>query len=149
LYLSSLPDWNNEATERRLRLTLVRREDVMPGRAASLIFATALIGFTGGIPIYAPGADQTSAPSQSPSEGKSDDLLAKGKAIFLQRCARCHNESGDKPLTTGVPLNQRGLSTEVIAQAVNGRLRDRTEDERRAVTLYISGLMDNKDSGKK
>jgi mono/diheme cytochrome c family protein len=121
----------------------------MPGRAASLIFAIALIGFTGGIPIYAPGADQTSAPSQSPSEGKSDDLLAKGKAIFLERCARCHNESGDKPLTTGVPLNQRGLSTEVIAQAVNGRLRDRTEDERRAVTVYISGLMDNKDSGKK
>jgi len=120
----------------------------MPGRAVSLILLTALLGCIGGT-TYASGADQTSAPSQSPSEEKSEDLLAKGKAIFLERCAHCHNENGDKPLTTGVPLNQRGLSTEVIAQAVNGRLRDRTEDERRAVTLYISGLMDNKNSGKK
>jgi hypothetical protein len=32
---------------------------------------------------------------------------------------------------------------------VNGRLRDRTEGERRAVTLYISSLMLVKDSEKK
>jgi len=43
-------------------------------------------------------------------------------------------------------LNERGLSTEVIARAVSGRLRDGTEDERRAVTLYVSSLMKIKDS---
>ena len=71
----------------------------------------------------------------------ADGLLAKGKQIFVERCARCHNENGDKSLKTGAPLSQRGLSTEAIAQAVNGRLRDGTEVERRAVTLYISSLM--------
>jgi hypothetical protein len=46
-------------------------------------------------------------------------------------------------------LNERGLSTDEIARAVNGRLRDKTEEERRAVTLYISSLMKTKDSGEK
>src|SRR6516165_11600548 len=44
LYLSSPPDWNNEETQQRLRLTPVRGEDVMPGRAVSLILLTALLG---------------------------------------------------------------------------------------------------------
>jgi hypothetical protein len=46
-------------------------------------------------------------------------------------------------------LNERGLSTDEIARAVNGRLRDKTEEERRAVTLYISSLMKTKDSEEK
>ena len=36
-----------------------------------------------------------------------------------------------------------------IARAVSGRLRDKTEEERRAVTLYISSLMKTKDSEEK
>ena len=57
--------------------------------------------------------------------------------FFVERCARCHNERGEKPLKTGPPLNERGLSTEVIARAVSGRLRDGTEDdaERRRFTF--------------
>jgi mono/diheme cytochrome c family protein len=66
---------------------------------------------------------------------------ASGKELFIARCARCHNDTGDKPLKTGQPLNERGLSTDQIARAVSGRLRDKTEDERGAVTLYISSLM--------
>jgi len=50
---------------------------------------------------------------------------------------------------TGAPLNERGLSADVIARLVSGRLRDQTEDERRAVTLYISSLMKTKDSKEK
>lgn len=61
--------------------------------------------------------------------------LATGKEIFAARCAKCHNESGDKPLSSGPPLNERALSTDKIARAINGRLRDKTEDARRAVTL--------------
>jgi len=120
----------------------------MLGRIVTLIFATALVGFAGGIATHTGGADQPPAVDQSQSAGDTDRLLAEGKEIFLERCARCHNERGDKPLKTGAPLNERGLSTDVIAQAVNGRLRDRTEDERRAVTLYISSLMQNRDSEK-
>jgi hypothetical protein len=43
-------------------------------------------------------------------------------------------------------LSERGLSSDAIAQAVNGRLRDGTDEERRGVTLYISSLMKKKDS---
>jgi cytochrome c553 len=55
----------------------------------------------------------------------------QARSFFLARCARCHNEHGDKPLKTGPPLNERVLSTEEIARAVNGRLRDKTGEERR------------------
>ncbi len=74
--------------------------------------------------------------------------FAVGMAI-LARCARCHDERGDKPLKTGPPLNERGLSSEQISRAVNGRLRDKLEEERRAVTLYISSLMKTKGSEEK
>jgi mono/diheme cytochrome c family protein len=107
-----------------------------------------LLGFAVHLSVHAQGTEQSAVTHQSPSAEEPARLLAEGKEIFLERCARCHNERGDKPLKTGVPLNERGLSADVIARAVNGRLRDRTEDERRAVTLYISRLMQNKDSEK-
>ena len=72
-------------------------------------------------------------------------LRAKGKELFLARCARCHGENGDKPLRTGVPLSERGLSCDVIARAVKGRLADGRGEERRGVTLYIGSLMKTKD----
>jgi mono/diheme cytochrome c family protein len=116
----------------------------MPGRTTTtLVFASVLLSFAGGIPLHAQSADQ---PTSAVDPGR---LLAAGKEIFHERCASCHNDGGDKPLKTGAPLNERGLSMEVIAQAVNGRLRDRAEDERRAVTLYISSLMKSKNPGNK
>ena len=121
----------------------------MPGRTAAVLFVTVLLGFAGGIGICARGAQQAAGADQSLSEPERTGLLAKGKEIFLERCARCHNPRGDKPLKTGAPLNERGLSADAIARAVSGRLKDRTEDERRAVTLYISSLMKTKDSEEK
>jgi mono/diheme cytochrome c family protein len=117
----------------------------MYGRTAALLFATTLLGFAGGIARYARGAVQVPAADQP----LSHEERATGKELFLARCARCHDERGDKPLKTGPPLNERGLSIGEIARAVNGRLRDKTEEERRAVTLYISSLMKTKDSEEK
>jgi mono/diheme cytochrome c family protein len=108
---------------------------------ATLLFAIAFTGPAGGIAIHARGASQTRATGQPLSADKRAPLLAKGKELFLAGCSRCHGENGDKPLRTGVPLSERGLSSDVIARAVKGRLRDGTEEERRAVTLYISSLM--------
>ena len=74
----------------------------------------------------------------------SDDnekLLATGKKIFAQRCAKCHNERGDKPLRTGPPLDERKLTHEEIARNAGGRLRDVSEEERRSVVLYIQSFM--------
>ena len=120
----------------------------MPAKTAAFILATVLLGFAGGVAIHARSAHHVPA-AQSLSEEERARLLAKGKDVFLERCARCHNESGDKPLKTGAPLNERGLSADVIARAVSGRLRDRTQDERHAVTLDISSLMKIKDSSEK
>src|SRR5215469_5998083 len=131
-----------------MRLTGVRYEAIMPGRTSAFLLATVLMGFAGRVAIHARSAHQVPAADQSVSEEERTRLLAKGKDLFVERCSRCHNERGDKPLETGAPLNERGLSAEVIARAVSGRLRDRTEDERRAVTLYISSLMKTKDSEK-
>jgi len=121
----------------------------MPGRTAAFLLPTVLLGFVAGIVTHARNAHQAPAAEQSLSEKEPTGLLAKGKEIFLEQCARCHNERGDKPLKTGAPLNERGLSADVIARLVSGRLRDQTEDERRAVTLYISSLMKTKDSKEK
>jgi mono/diheme cytochrome c family protein len=113
----------------------------MRGRTATLLFAIAFTGFAGGIAIHASGASQTHATGHPLSADERVPLLAKGKELFLARCSRCHGEKGDKPLRTGVPLTERLLSSDVIARAVKGRLRDVTEEERRALTLYISSLM--------
>ena len=95
--------------------------------------------------MHARGARQEQ--SDTPlSAAERARLLAKGKELFLARCARCHGENGDKPLRNGVPLSERGLSGDVIARAVKGRLADGTDEERRAVTLYIGGLVKTKDA---
>jgi mono/diheme cytochrome c family protein len=71
-------------------------------------------------------------------------LFARGKKIFVERCAKCHDERGDKPLKTGLPLSQRELSDEEIASAVSGRLKDAPDEEKRAVALYVSSFMKRK-----
>ena len=119
----------------------------MPRKSVTLVFVIALIAFAPGKLVMAQNADATADNSGTTTD--VDRLLAEGKAIFADKCARCHNENGDKPLSTGSPLNQRALSTDKIAQAVNGRLRGRTDDERHAVTLYIASLMENKGSAAK
>ena len=121
----------------------------MPRRTTALLFATGLLGLIGGIAVDARNAHQAPAADQPLSEQERARLLATGKELLMARCARCHDERGGKPLKTGPPLNERGLSSEQIARAVSGRLRDKTEEERRAVTLYISSLMKAKDSEQK
>ena len=131
-----------------MRLMEVESDAAMSGRIAPLLFAVALVGFAGGMRMHAHAARQEqSDPPLSPAERVR--LLAKGKELFLARCARCHGEAGDKPLSTGVPLSERGLSGDVIARAVKGRLADSTDDVRRGVIFYIGSLMKTKDAGGK
>lgn len=75
------------------------------------------------------------------TDEERDKLLATGKKVFVERCAKCHNERGDKPLKTGLPLSQRELSDEEITGAVSGRLKDAPDDEKRGVALYVSSFM--------
>ena len=110
-----------------------------------LIAAAAALSLAGGIAVHAHVRRQ----AEPVSDEQQARLLAKGKEIFVERCAKCHNERGDKALSAGKPLNERGLATEAIARAVAGRLKDRAEEERRAVTLYIASLMNKKDAEKR
>jgi len=75
------------------------------------------------------------------AEEERGKLLPTGKKIFIERCAKCHDERGDKPLRTGLPLSQRELSDEEIASTVSGRLKDAPDEEKRAVALYVSSFM--------
>lgn len=73
-------------------------------------------------------------------EAAQDRLLAVGKKLFVERCAKCHDERGDKPLAGGPPLSERELSDTVLARAVSGRFRDKSDEEKRVV-LYIWSFM--------
>ena len=75
------------------------------------------------------------------STDQGDRLLTAGKKLFVQRCARCHGERGEKPLSTGLPLCQRKLMPEPLARSVKDRLQDSTEEDRRAVQLYIESFL--------
>ena len=76
-----------------------------------------------------------SRPALSPQD--QDKRLALGKGIFVERCAKCHGEDGSKPLSDGLPLNERQLSAEQITRSVAGRLKSLPEEQRQAVTRYI------------
>ena len=85
--------------------------------------------------------------AQEPAPAPSDDKaapLAIGKKLFMEKCGKCHDERGDKPLASGPPLNERELAREEIERAVSGRLRDKTDEERAAVVAYIESLLKNK-----
>ena len=70
--------------------------------------------------------------------------LATGKKLFMEKCGKCHDERGDKPLASGPPLNERELTKQEIVRAVSGRLRDRTDEERTAVVAYIIDFLKTK-----
>ena len=92
----------------------------------------------GANPHGPPAPPRTVHPQVSTDQG--DRLLTAGKKLFVQRCAQCHGERGDKPLPTGVPLSQRKLMPEQLARSLKGRLQDSTEEQRRAVQLYIESF---------
>ena len=86
-------------------------------------------------------AAEATAQEPSATGAEREQLLAKGKAIFVEKCAKCHNERGDKELSSGKPLSERGLSQEAIAKTARGRLSKGTEEEQRAVAAYITSFM--------
>lgn len=84
---------------------------------------------------------------QTPSKGtpaiKRENLLPLGKKLFVERCSSCHGERGDKALKSGEPLSRRKLGRKEIERAVRGRFKDKPEEERQAVILYIESLIKN------
>jgi mono/diheme cytochrome c family protein len=75
-------------------------------------------------------------PAGEAGRGDRERLLAIGRKLFAERCSRCHGEEGEKPFGVGPPFNDRSLELEEITRAVQGRFKEKTEEEQRAVILY-------------
>ncbi len=116
---------------------------------------TAILAFAGVLALsalaYSAVREHASALQQpGPAAAAPDDtrknaeLLAVGQELFVKRCASCHNERGDKPLSSGLPLAERTLTREQIVRNVSGRLRSATDEQRRGVVLYIESFMKKK-----
>jgi mono/diheme cytochrome c family protein len=111
----------------------------------TLSAALLLLSLSATMLVFARGGARSSLQGKTAITGEDRDrLLAAGKKLFVERCAKCHDERGDKPLKTGLPLSQRELSGEEIARAVSGRLKNSPDEDKRAVTLYISSLITKK-----
>lgn len=108
-----------------------------PTRAGLSLLAALALGLAlHSAPAFEPPSEAAAGkPSENPK------VLARGKELFMERCAKCHGERGDWPLKNGPPLNERKLTREVIERNVAGRFRSAPADDKRAVTLYIETLL--------
>jgi mono/diheme cytochrome c family protein len=110
----------------------------MNGKLALVLLGALLV--SGGLVPSRGQSQQQVTPVRLPG-AERERLLATGKKSFVERCGKCHNEGGDKPLPRGLPLNERKLSDDQIARSVSGRLKDAPQEEKRAVALYVSSFM--------
>ncbi len=110
--------------------------------------ALLLLSSLASILVFARGQAQSSLQAKTAVTGEEPERLltagTAGKKLFVERCAKCHDERGDKPLSTGLPLSQRELFGEKLARAVSGRLKNAPDEDKRAVTLYVSSFMTKK-----
>jgi mono/diheme cytochrome c family protein len=90
---------------------------------------------------------QVSQSQLPPGAEEREKVLVLGKKLFVERCARCHDERGDKLLKSGPPLSRRNLSDQDIARLVSGRLKNAPDEEKHAVALYVSSFMKRSDEG--
>ena len=86
------------------------------------------------------GTSPTPAMQGQTPETSGEGELALGKKIFVERCAKCHGEDGKKPVGEGLSLSERKLNDEELSKMVRGRLKDRPEEQQRAVAAYIRSI---------
>ena len=109
-----------------------------------VLLTTALVSL-GGLHFAGAQSQKQTAPAETTaSPEERDRLLVIGKKLFVDRCSKCHDQRGDKPLKTGPPLSERKLSDAEIERLVAGRLKDAPDEQKRAVALYVSRFMKRK-----
>ena len=138
----SAPQGSSELQSNKARKEAGRKRQIWIGARIALgALLLAGIGLAGG---------RSAAPASSvaakgaKADAEQDKMLAWGKKIFVDRCAKCHDERGAKALKSGPPLNERDLSDEEITRAVSGRLKSSPDAEKRAVALYVISFMKRK-----
>ncbi len=112
----------------------------MTGKRAILALIP-LTAFAGLLLTYGQSQNETARVETRQNRTEREKMLTTGRKLFVARCAKCHNERGDKPLENGPPLNERKLSDEEILRAVSGRLKGAAEEEKRAVAFYVTSFM--------
>jgi len=107
---------------------------------ASIKFLLVLAGFLCLLGCEGTSPQAAAPRPAAPAADKSPADLALGKQLFVERCSRCHGETGEKPFGGGPAFNERAVPGDEITRAVNGRFRDKTDDERRAVIRYLLSI---------
>ena len=82
------------------------------------------------------GVSQKAALSSGSAE---DTVRAKGKNVFVSRCAQCHDEDGNKKLPDGTTLLQRLGKSQDPEARLQTRLKD--PQERHAVMVYLDDFI--------
>lgn len=78
---------------------------------------------------------------QQPSADNLADL-SQGKAIFVSRCASCHDENGNKKLADGTTLLARLAQSKDPEARLGTRLKNQAE--RHQVMLYMRSMLERK-----
>jgi mono/diheme cytochrome c family protein len=79
------------------------------------------------------------APLYPPKQ--EDKQLVLGHQKFMEGCAKCHNERGDKPLEDGRMLNEMEFTESDLAEKVGHRAHDFSPEEQSAILLYVRSLL--------
>jgi mono/diheme cytochrome c family protein len=79
-------------------------------------------------------------------QGSPADMKEAGHKIFVERCAKCHDENGAKVLPDGTSLVQRLARSKDPSELLATRLKN--EQERRAVMLYLQPMLPDKRSSR-
>jgi hypothetical protein len=75
----------------------------------------------------------------SAQQGSPAEMKEAGHKIFVERCAKCHDENAAKVLPDGTSLVQRLARSKNPAELLATRLKN--EGERRAVMLYLQPML--------
>jgi mono/diheme cytochrome c family protein len=84
----------------------------------------------------------TAAVQVSSAQQRSPDMKEAGHKIFVERCAKCHDENAAKLLPDGTSLVLRLARSKDPLELLATRLKN--EEERRAVMLYLQPKLPDK-----
>jgi mono/diheme cytochrome c family protein len=79
-----------------------------------------------------------------PGQARAADAnaIAVGKAVFSEKCAKCHDEDASHPLPDGRSLLDRLRPKPDLAAALSGRIKDLPEEKRQGVVAYVASLLE-------
>jgi mono/diheme cytochrome c family protein len=86
-----------------------------------------------------PRAEAAAAAAPTPEQESS---IALGRSLFTERCAKCHDEDAGRKLPDGRSLVERLSHRSDLKEALAGRLKGMTEEQRRGILAYVGRLVD-------